>query len=155
MRMACCLRYGKGEYPGREVVQIMEVTTRGRGRSPQIHSVCLNHKKDLQPGSPGTQKIIFFLFSGGLTISLVTVCLTDLRFLFFFISVLGEVVATGGDGPVLAVLGAEFQPFEVLTNSSSRVGWIGAVAGLREGEGDSALGGLVTVGRPRERRIRI
>ena len=54
--------------------------------------------------------------------------LTDLRFLFFFISVLGEVVATGGDGPVLAVLGAELPPFEALTNSSSRVGWIGAAA---------------------------
>ena len=60
--------------------------------------------------------------------------LTDLRFLFFFISVLGEVVATGGDGPVLAVLGAELPPFEALTNSSSRVGWIGAAAGLRGGE---------------------
>ena len=38
--------------------------------------------------------------------------LTDLRFLFFFISVLGEVVAIGKDGPVLAVLGAELSPFE-------------------------------------------
>ena len=66
--------------------------------------------------------------------------LTDLRFLFFFISVLGEVVDTGGDGPVLAVLGDELPPFEALTNSSSRVGRIGAAAGLREGEGDSALG---------------
>ena len=81
--------------------------------------------------------------------------LTDLRFLFFFISVLGEVVATGGDGPVLAVLGAELPPFEALMNSSSRVGWIGTAAGLQEGEGDSALGGLATVGRPGERRIRI
>ena len=50
--------------------------------------------------------MIFFFFPGGLTVSLVTVHLTDLRFLFFFISVLGEVVATGRDGPVLAVLGA-------------------------------------------------
>ena len=81
--------------------------------------------------------------------------LTDLRFLFFFISILGEVVATGGDGPVLVVLGAELPPFEALTNSSSRVGWIGAAAGLQEGEGDSALGGLATAGRPRERWIRI
>ena len=81
--------------------------------------------------------------------------LTDLRFLFFFISVLGEEVATGGDGPVLAVLGAELPPFETLTNSSSRVGWIGAAAGLQEGEGDLALGGLATAGRPRERQIRI
>ena len=103
----------------------------------------------------GDAEIIFFLFSGGLNVSLVTVRLTDLRFLFFFISVLGEVVATGGDGPVLAVLGAELPPFEALTNSSSRRGWIGAAAGLREGEGDSALGGLATAGRPHERQIRI
>ena len=81
--------------------------------------------------------------------------LTDLRFLFFFISVLGDIVATGGDGPVLTVLGAELPPFEALTNSSSRVGWIGATADLWEGEGDSALGGLAIAGRPRERRIRI
>ena len=81
--------------------------------------------------------------------------LTDLRFLFFFISVLGEVVATGGDGPVLTVLGAELPPFKALMNSSSQVGRIGATAGLQEGEGDSALGGLAIAGRPRERRIRI
>ena len=49
----------------------------------------------------------------------MTVRLTDLRFLFFFISVLGEVVAMGEDGPVLAVLGAELSPFEALTNSPS------------------------------------
>ena len=63
--------------------------------------------------------MIFFFFPGGLTVSLVTVRLTDLRFLLFFISVLGEVVATGRDGPVLAVLGAELPPFEALMNSSS------------------------------------
>ena len=57
--------------------------------------------------------MIFFFFPGGLT------DLTDLRFLFFFISVLGEVVATGRDGPALAVLGAELPPFEALMNSSS------------------------------------
>ena len=92
--------------------------------------------------------------------------LTDLHFLFFFIPVSGEGVATGGDGLVVAVLtnckvvrrediciqkGAELPPFETLTNSSSRVGWIGAAAGLQEGEGDLALGGLVMAGRPRER----
>ena len=71
------------------------------------------------------------------------------------ISVLGEVVATGRDGPVLAVLGAELPPFEALMNSSSWVGRISAAAGLREGEGDSALGGLAIAGRPCERRIRI
>ena len=78
----------------------------------------------------GDSEIIFFFFSGGLTVSLVTVRLTDLRFLFFFISVLGEVVAMGEDGPVLAVLGAELPPFKALTNPSSGVGRIGAVAGL-------------------------
>ena len=57
MRMVCCLRYGKGEYLGREVVQIMEVTTRGCERSPQVHSLCLNRKKDPQPESPGTLKL--------------------------------------------------------------------------------------------------
>ena len=67
----------------------------------------------------GDSEIIFFLFSGGLTVSLVTVRLTDLRFLFFFIFVLGEVVAMGEDGPVLAVLGAELSPFEALMNPPS------------------------------------
>ena len=95
--------------------------------------------------------MIFFFFPGGLTVSLVTVRLTDLHFFFFFISVLGEVVATGRDGPVLAVLGAELPPFEALMNSSSCLGRISAAAGLREGEGDSALGGLAIAGRPRER----
>ena len=112
-------------------------------------------QKEPSAWESGDSETIFFLFSGGLTVSLVTVRLTDLRFLFFFISVLGEVVATGRDGPVLAVLGAELPPFEALTNSSSRVGRIGTAAGLREGEGDSALGGLAIAGRPRERRIHI
>ena len=57
MQMVCCLRYGKGEYPGREVVQIMEDTTRGCEGSPQVHSLCLNSKKDPQPESPGTLKL--------------------------------------------------------------------------------------------------
>ena len=77
--------------------------------------------------------------------------LTDLRFLFFFISVLEEVVARGEDGPVLAVLGAELPPFEALTNSPSLVGRIGTAAGMGEGEGDSALGGLAITERPHER----
>ena len=109
----------KGEHPEEEVMQLVEVTTRWREGSPRTHSLCLSRKRDPQPGSLGTLKLSFFLFSGGLTVSLVTVRLTDLRFLFFFISVLGEVVATGGDGPVLAVLGAELPPFEALTNPSS------------------------------------
>ena len=57
MRMVCCLHYGEGEYLEREVMQIMEVTIRGRERSPQIHSLCLNRKKDLQPENPGTLKL--------------------------------------------------------------------------------------------------
>ena len=100
-------------------MQKVEITTRWRGESPRTRSRCLNHEKDPQPGD---SEMIFFFFSGGLTVSLVTVRLTDLRFLFFFISILGEVVATGGDGPVLAVLGAELLPFEALMNSSSGVG---------------------------------
>ena len=100
-------------------MQLVEVTTRWREGSPRTHSLCLSRKRDPQPGSRGDSEIILFLFSGGLTISLVTVRLTDLRFLFFLISVLGEVVATGGDGPVLAVLGAELPPFEALMNPSS------------------------------------
>ena len=96
-----------------------KVTTRRHERSLQAHSLCLNHKKDPQPESLGTLKITFFFFSGRLTVSLVTVRLTDLCFLLFFFSVLGEVVTTGEDGPVLAVLGAELPPFEALTNSSS------------------------------------
>ena len=82
-----------------------------------MHSLCLNRKKDPQPESPGTLKLSSSFFSGRLTVSLVTVRLTDLRFLFFFISVLGEVVAIGEDGPVLTVLGAELSPFEASMNS--------------------------------------
>ena len=57
MQIVCCLRYGKGEYLGKEVMQIVEATTRGRERSPQVHSLCLNRKKDPQPESPGTLKL--------------------------------------------------------------------------------------------------
>ena len=57
MRIVCCLRYGKGEYPEKEVVQIVEVTTRWRGRSPRAHSLCLNRKKDPQPENLGTLKL--------------------------------------------------------------------------------------------------
>ena len=61
----------------------------------------------------------------------------------------------GEEGPVLAVLRAELSPFEALTNFPLRLGWIGAAAGLQEGGGDLALGGLAVTGRPRERRVRI
>ena len=57
-----------------------------------------------------------FFFSSGLTVSLVTVHLADLRFFLFLVSVLGEVVTIGEEGPVLVVLGAELSPFEALTN---------------------------------------
>ena len=57
MRIVCCLRYGKGDYPEKEVVQIVEATTRGHERSPQVHSLCLNLKKDPQPESLGTLKL--------------------------------------------------------------------------------------------------
>ena len=100
-------------------MQIVEVTTRWCEVSPRTHSLCLNHKKDPQPGSLGTLKLSSSSSLEGFTVSLVTVHLTDLRFLFFFNSVLGEVVARGEDGPVLVVLGAELPPFEALTNPSS------------------------------------
>ena len=38
-------------------MQIMEATTRGRERRPQIHSSYLNRKKGLQPESLGTLKL--------------------------------------------------------------------------------------------------
>ena len=38
-------------------MQIMEGTTRGHEGSPQVHSLCLNRKKDPQPESPGTLKL--------------------------------------------------------------------------------------------------
>ena len=57
----------------------------------------------------------------------------------------------GKEGPVLVVLGAELSPFEALTNFPPWLGWIGIAAGLREGGGDSVLGGLVIAGRPHER----
>ena len=57
MQIVCCLREGKGEYPEKEVVQIVEVTTRGCERSPRVHSLCLNCKKDPQSESLGTLKL--------------------------------------------------------------------------------------------------
>ena len=57
MRIVCCPHYGKGEYPEKEVMKIVEVTTRGHERSPRVHSLCLNRKKDPQPESPGTLKL--------------------------------------------------------------------------------------------------
>ena len=92
-------------------MKIVEVTTRRHEGSLQVHSLCLYRKRE-----SGDSEITFFFFSGGLTVSLVTVHLADLHFLLFFFSVLGEVVAMGEEGPVLTVLGAELSPFEALTN---------------------------------------
>ena len=47
----------KGEYPEKEVVKIVEVTTRRREGSPQAHSLCLYRKKDPKPESLGTLKL--------------------------------------------------------------------------------------------------
>ena len=97
-------------------MKIAKVITRGHEGSPQVHSLCLCCKRDPQPESQETLKSHFFFFSSGLTVSLVTVHLADLHFLLFFISVLGEVVTMGKEGPVFTVLGAELSPFEALTN---------------------------------------
>ena len=56
-RIVCCLRCGKGEYPEKEVVQIVEVTTRWRERSPWVHLLCLSRERDPRPGSLGTLKL--------------------------------------------------------------------------------------------------
>ena len=56
MRIVRCLCYGKGEYPEKEVVQIVEVTTRRHEGSPRAHSLCLNRRRDPQPESQETLK---------------------------------------------------------------------------------------------------
>ena len=56
IRVVCCLCYGKGEHLEREVVKIVEVTTRRHEGSLQVHSLCLYHKKDPQPESLETLK---------------------------------------------------------------------------------------------------
>ena len=56
MQIVCCLCCGKGEYPEKEVVQIVEVTTRRHEGSLQAHLSCLYRKKDPQPESLGTLK---------------------------------------------------------------------------------------------------
>ena len=47
----------KGKYPEKEVVKIVEITTRWREGSPRVHSLCLNREKDPQPESLGTLKL--------------------------------------------------------------------------------------------------
>ena len=56
MQIVCCLCYGKGECPEKEVVKIVEVTTRRHEGSLQEHLLCLCRKKDPQPESLGTLK---------------------------------------------------------------------------------------------------
>ena len=56
MQVVCCLCYGKGEHPEREVVKIVEVTTSQHEGSLQVHSLCLYRKKDPQPESLETLK---------------------------------------------------------------------------------------------------
>ena len=46
----------KVKYPEREVVKIVEVTTRRHERSPRAHSLCLYHRRDPQPESQETLK---------------------------------------------------------------------------------------------------
>ena len=78
-----------------------------RGVLRHTYCVCVVEGTLSLRGESGDSEITFFFFSGGLTVSLVTVHLADLRFFLFFVSVLGEVIAMGEEGPVLMVLGAE------------------------------------------------
>ena len=64
----------------------------------------------------GDSEISFLFISGGHTVSLVTVRLVVFRFFFFFISVLGEVVAVVEERLAVAVPGAGPLPFEALMN---------------------------------------
>ena len=78
----------------------------------------------------GDSDISFTFFSGGLTVSLVTVRLVVLRYFFLFVSILGDVVAVDGEGPVVAVPEVGPPPLEALTNFPPWLGQIGVEAGL-------------------------
>ena len=78
----------------------------------------------------GDSEISFFFFSGGLTVSLVTVRLVILRFFFFLVSVLGDVVTVDREGPVVVVPGVGPPPLEALTNFPPWLGWVSVEAGL-------------------------
>ena len=78
----------------------------------------------------GDSEISFLFFSGRLTVSLVTVRLVILRFFFFLVSVLGDVAAVDGEGPVVVVLGVGPPPLEALTNFPPWLGRVGTEAGL-------------------------
>ena len=77
----------------------------------------------------GDSEISFF-FSGGLMVSLVTVRLVTLRFFFFLVSVLGDVVTVDGEGLVVVVPGVGPPPLEALMNFPPWLGQVGAEAGL-------------------------
>ncbi len=57
MQIVSCLCYGKRSISREEVVKTVEVTTKRCERSPRVHSLCLNRKKDPQPESLGTLKL--------------------------------------------------------------------------------------------------
>ena len=84
------------------------------------------------PSASGSEdsEISFLFFSGGLTVSLVTVRLVILHFFFFLVSVLGDVATVDGEGPVVVVLGVGPPPLEALMNFPPWLGWVGAEAGL-------------------------
>ena len=56
IRVVCCPCCDKSEYPEKEVVKIVEVTTRGHEGSPRAHSRCLYRRRDPQPESQETLK---------------------------------------------------------------------------------------------------
>ena len=115
IRVVCCSCYARGEHPERKVVKTAKATTGGHEGVLRC-TQCVGVVKGTLSLRVRRLRNHFFFFSGGLTVSLVTVHLADLRFLLFFISILGEVVAMGEEGPVLVVLGAELSPFEALMN---------------------------------------
>ena len=78
----------------------------------------------------GDSEISFFFFSGGLTVSLVTVRLVILRFFFILVSVLGDVVAVDGEGLLVVVTGVGPPPLEALTNFPPWLGQVSTEAGL-------------------------
>ena len=85
----------------------------------------------LSPSSNAKRTCInYTFFSGGLTVSLVTVHLVVLRFFFLFVSILGDVVTVDGEGPVVVAPGVGPPPLEALTNFPPWLGQIGVEAGL-------------------------
>ena len=56
IRVVCCSCYARGEHLEREVGETAKVTTRGCEGSPQMHSMCLCHKRDPQLESQETPK---------------------------------------------------------------------------------------------------